>query len=245
MAENRPSAKFTISFVAGLLLVPMAAVMAVALMSDAEPEAAVAEEPTTTTVPEVQQIVFGAVAEATADDLAVACGPAGLELVSAETDGTITPVQQAALDALRPICESQGTPLPGKPEPEAIVQTVRVYNQAAPATTAPTTTSTQQPESAQPAPSTTQAGEQGGDGEEGRRSTAGYTQEQYVQVHDQAVQEIEAAVARGGDPEKIAEAKSKLAKAEGLAAAGNWQEATVNAYEAIGKAREALGEEED
>jgi hypothetical protein len=47
-------------------------------------------------------------------------------LVAAEADGTITVVQQAALDALRPICEQQGMALPGKAEPDPIFETVVV-----------------------------------------------------------------------------------------------------------------------
>jgi hypothetical protein len=45
-------------------------------------------------------------------DIEQACGPAGIALVDAETNGTITEIQQAALTALRDICDSQGLPLP-------------------------------------------------------------------------------------------------------------------------------------
>jgi hypothetical protein len=43
--------------------------------------------------------------------------------VSAETDGSITGVQVAALDALREICTQEGMPLPG-PNSEIAGQTV-------------------------------------------------------------------------------------------------------------------------
>lgn len=64
------------------------------------------------------------------EDLANACGPAGEELVTLEATGSITDLQQAALDALRGICEENGTPLPGKLAPEPVVQTVVVSGPA-------------------------------------------------------------------------------------------------------------------
>ena len=62
----------------------------------------------------------------TAADVVRACGEDGLSLVAAETDGSISELEQAALDALRPICEAEGLPLPGAaaPEPVTVVETV-------------------------------------------------------------------------------------------------------------------------
>ncbi len=79
---------------------------------------------TTTTAPPE------ALAEA---DLAQACGDDGLALVALEADGTITALEQAALDALRPICADAGMPLPeaAPPEPVVIVETVRGASPAA------------------------------------------------------------------------------------------------------------------
>ncbi len=259
---SRPSPKFTVSFVAGLLLIPMAAVTAVALMSDAEPEAAAAGDTTTTVAaPEVRQVVFGAVGEATAEDLAQACGPAGLQLVAAEADGTISPVQQAALDALRPICEGQGMALPAKPEPPPITQTVTVRKEvtvAAPAPNPSETTSTTDTTITTDITSTTDttssstqpgSGEPGdGGGGDGGGSGGGSTSsaaEQFQAVYGEAVSAIRRAVDEGGNQEKIDEARSKLATAERRAQAGRWQEATANAYEAIGAAQDALREEDD
>ena len=51
-------------------------------------------------------------APSTGADLETACGVAGLAMVAAETAGTISQLQQAALDALRGICAEQGMPLP-------------------------------------------------------------------------------------------------------------------------------------
>jgi len=51
-------------------------------------------------------------------DLAAACGAEGASLVTAEAAGTLTDVQQAALDALRPICAAAGFPLAASPSPD-------------------------------------------------------------------------------------------------------------------------------
>jgi hypothetical protein len=88
------------------LLVPLSAVAAYALTGpssqvEAPPTPTSNEAPTTavTTNPVVS-------------DIEEACGTAGVALVNAEAGGTITDVQQAALTALRDICELQGIPLP-------------------------------------------------------------------------------------------------------------------------------------
>jgi len=49
-----------------------------------------------------------ATAEASEPNLAVACGPEAAILVAGEGAGTLSDVQQAALDALRPICAAAG-----------------------------------------------------------------------------------------------------------------------------------------
>jgi len=71
-----------------------------------------------------------------ADDLETACAIDGPALVSAEGAGTITDVEQAALDALRDICSNAGLYLADADMPEVeeivVIQTVTVS--AAPAT---------------------------------------------------------------------------------------------------------------
>lgn len=136
----KTSTRFSLSLIVGLLAIPVAAIGAVAMTGDRAPEEEATTVVTSAEAPASQQVVFGAVADATADDLAAACGDAGLALVAAEEDGSITDLQQAALDALRPICESQGTALPGKAAPEPITRTITVHQTApaAPATTATT-----------------------------------------------------------------------------------------------------------
>lgn len=64
-------------------------------------------------------------------DLADACGPAGLALVAQESEGTISPLQQGALDALRDVCADEGLPLPAKSLEPEIVEVV-VVEQVAP-----------------------------------------------------------------------------------------------------------------
>jgi len=114
------------SMVLGLLLVPLSAYAASVLIGDrpqTELEApAPASAPASLSTP-VTATDF-AIQTATAADLAAACGETGMGLVAAETEGSISDVQQAALDALREICAEQGMPLPGKPAPEPLTQTV-------------------------------------------------------------------------------------------------------------------------
>jgi hypothetical protein len=76
-----------------------------------------------------------------AGDVAAACGDEGLKLVELEKDGSITDVQQAALDALRPICSDQGQPLPAGvvANTDAGTVFVTVAGPGANATTSPST----------------------------------------------------------------------------------------------------------
>ena len=122
----------SVSVALGTLLIPLTAFAASALVGDG-----MAAEPVTT----VGSAVFATQADpgsdgqaATAADLVAACGQAGLDLVDGEANGSITELQQSALDALREICAQQGMPLPGKPVPEPIVQTVVSASSAPPVT---------------------------------------------------------------------------------------------------------------
>lgn len=131
----------SISVILGTLLVPLSAVAAMVLTDPSDPAPQSAPELTSTTQAATTSSAASEVAfdvpVATQADLEMACGPAGMELVAFEVDGTITEIQQAALDALRAICEQEGTPLPGKPQPSPIVETVVVSSGTAPETTAP------------------------------------------------------------------------------------------------------------
>ena len=70
--------------------------------------------------------------ESEVDHLIVACGPDGQALVDKELDETIDPIEQAALDALRPICDEAGLALPEAPVAAPVVQQVVVVEQSAP-----------------------------------------------------------------------------------------------------------------
>ncbi|MEX2651398.1 MAG: hypothetical protein WD473_02990 [Acidimicrobiia bacterium] len=122
----------SVSVALGTLLIPLTAFAASVLVGDG-----MAAEPVTT----VGSAVFATQADpgsdgqaATAADLVAACGRAGLDLVDGEANGSITELQQSALDALREICAQQGMPLPGKPVPEPIVQSVVSASSAPPVT---------------------------------------------------------------------------------------------------------------
>ena len=143
------SSAFTISLIVGLLLIPLSGAAAAALISsDDEPSSAstdvaavavAAPEPTvTTTEPAIEETVFVTEAPtATVADIEAACGPDGLELVEREAEGSITDLEQAALDALRQICADQGLDLAGPPAPPAVVRTVTVVESTSSTTAAP------------------------------------------------------------------------------------------------------------
>jgi hypothetical protein len=261
---GKPSgSKLTVSIIAGMMLIPVSAVAAV-MLTDHEATVAVAGDTTTTVAtqppPSIAEIVYADVG-ATAEDLAYACGEGGLWLVDAENGGVITPVQQAALDALRGICEGQGTPLPGKAALPPIVQT-RTVTVNVPAPPPPPATpaegltaeasgsddASQVPTETTMAPSPPSGGDHDDDhasDDTPSATSAMGTLDRYASVHAQAVSEIGHAVSEGGSLEKIGEARAKLAEAEQKAAAGEYEAATTQAYEAIGKAREAVGEGDD
>ncbi len=144
------SSMFTISLFLGLLLIPLSAVAATALMANGgatgtdgdEASLAVVDVPettVTTTESATSETVF--VTEpptATRADLETACGAEGLELVEREAAATITDLEQAALDSLRQICAEEGLEIAGPPAPPPVVRTVSVVDSSAGATTADT-----------------------------------------------------------------------------------------------------------
>lgn len=143
-ARNRGAKTLSASVIIGTLLVPVSAAAAFWLTDpgSGDDSATAATERTTTTVvsPETTHATTVALSEDALrrGDLEQACGPAGMKLVALEEDGSITDVQQAALDALRDICEQEELPLPGRSQPEPIVQTVVVTETApSPPTTMP------------------------------------------------------------------------------------------------------------
>lgn len=129
----------SLSMILGTLLVPLSAVAAIWLSDPGQ--VAEAETPTTTTTPVATTAqttqVFDS-AGATEADLRAACGYVGMTLVDAERNGTISDVQQAALDALRDICDEQGLSLPAAPTPDPEVKTVIVQDDRSDTTTTTT-----------------------------------------------------------------------------------------------------------
>jgi hypothetical protein len=124
--KNHVKTGLSFSLIAGTLLVPLTALAALWLTN---PDSATTETSTTTIAPPETTVAAQqatTTADAAATDLQIACGPEGLQLVSLEKSGTITEVQQGALDALREVCEQQGLPLPAKPAAEPIIRTVVV-----------------------------------------------------------------------------------------------------------------------
>lgn len=124
--RNPARAKRTVStsMVLGLLLVPLSAFAASVLISDRAQTAPEPPAPASVSIPAPVTATDFAIQTATAADLAAACGETGMGMIAAETEGSISDVQQAALDALREICAEQGMPLPGKAAPEPLTQTV-------------------------------------------------------------------------------------------------------------------------
>lgn len=119
-----------LGLIIGVILLPIGAAASVGLMrgdtpSDTTVVTTVAEassEPVTS----AELVIETVMPETDLDDLADACGKDGLELVEREAEGTISELQQAALDALRAVCAEAEMPLPGPPAPPPIVQTVTV-----------------------------------------------------------------------------------------------------------------------
>lgn len=139
--RKRGAKTLSVSVIVGTLLVPLSAAAAFWL-ADPGGEgdgAANAGESTTTTIwsPEATAATTVALYDdgLKHGDLEEACGPAGMQLVTLEEEGSITDVQQAALDALRDICEQEGMSLPERQQPEPIVQTVVVTETASPPST--------------------------------------------------------------------------------------------------------------
>jgi hypothetical protein len=90
---------------------------------------------TTTTSIEVEQNESTTTTTLDEDAAAlIACTDGAAELIAAEADGSIDPLQAAALDALREICDEQGFIVAGPPEPEPIISVVNVTSSSRSAT---------------------------------------------------------------------------------------------------------------
>ena len=117
--SRRAKKSVSMSMMIGMLLVPLGAYAASALVqttgvpeSTSAPDVPPAAEPALT-----EPVSIGA-------DLETACGEAGLAMIAAETAGSMSSLQQAALDALRGVCAEQGMPLPAPGTTQTAVTTV-------------------------------------------------------------------------------------------------------------------------
>ena len=133
MNKNMPKKSFLIALLIGALAVPLLALAANGLIegNGSEHESADATESAARDV--LSEPIEKVVNDDTSieDHLAAACGEDGQALVAEELDGSIDPIEQAALDALRPICDEAGMPL--AEAPPVVRQVVVVEQTVAPA----------------------------------------------------------------------------------------------------------------
>lgn len=104
---------FLVALVIGLIAAPALALAASGLLGGQ----AKADEAATTTAAAVAPVTAAPATAPTtsAADLEAACTTEGENLVAREAAGTLSDLQQAALDALRPICEAEGFSLEAGP----------------------------------------------------------------------------------------------------------------------------------
>lgn len=244
---------FGTSFVAGVVLLPAAAILSVALIGQAAPEEPVEAALVADTT--VAAVVVQAEAPASpflSDlDIWTACVPDAAGLIEKETAGTITPVEDAALDALRAICAEEGIPLDGPPPPPPVSRTVYVNGPSAapapaapPATVAVSTDTTEPPTDSTTATSTTLP-PVGTTPTTTAATTAAAGETQYLDARAAALSAIDEAVAANGKADKISEARQQLAEAESKAANTDYWGALEKALEAERNAQEAISEAGD
>ncbi len=129
--EAKPRRALTRSLIIGAVTVPAIALVAVALSAppDDPAPAAANQEPVAVAAPAGVKTAAApqtVAAAASGRDYRLACGADGRALVKRARAGKASEIEEAALAALRPICEARGKPLPGssKPIPEVVIETV-------------------------------------------------------------------------------------------------------------------------
>ena len=128
--NTKPRRVLARSLILGVVTVPAIALLAVALSAPPDPPpAAEDQEPVAVAAPTGVRTATAArtvSAVASGRDYRLACGRDGRALVSRQKAGKTSQLEEAALAALRPICEARGKPLPGADEatPEVVVETV-------------------------------------------------------------------------------------------------------------------------
>jgi hypothetical protein len=129
MAASDPAKKsLLVSLAVGALLIPLAAFGASSLVN------AQVTPPAPPTVPTLLSATTTTEANGEAD-LDLACGAEGMQLVTAEADGSIDEIQRAALDALRDICAAEGRSLPGPPAAAPVAPPATVATSSPPVAT--------------------------------------------------------------------------------------------------------------
>lgn len=233
--SNNTGSRFSISLMLGMLLIPVSAVVAVALVSPGEgvdgisPESLKAVNVSDLTT---QQTIIVEPVTVSEDQLGAACGVDGLFLVSLEDDGTISDVQKAALDALRQLCFEEGMALPDPTAPPPITRTeVREVVAA--------------PEHASDESHDDEKGQDEHEDDDDYEDESHASESDYQAAHAAAEDAISEAIAAGGSGEDIAEAQHKLAEAEKKAQHHKWDEAVKKSNEARRKAGEALHGDDD
>jgi len=108
---------FLVALAIGLVSAPALALVASGLLGG---QAKAGEPVATTAAVAVETSALNAVSTTTGGDIAAAdleaaCTTEGAGLVAREAAGVLSDLQQAALDALRPICESEGFSLEATP----------------------------------------------------------------------------------------------------------------------------------
>ena len=132
---GRSRSRLTGAIVAGLLIVPVTAIAALAIVGTvARPPGAQAAAEVAASTTSVPTLASGATTSTTpvADEadpsdeeaLIEACTTDVAGLLAKERGGAITDVESAALDALREICAARGLPISGPPAPAPIVTVV-------------------------------------------------------------------------------------------------------------------------
>jgi len=173
MPNSKRPRVYAASLVVGLLLLPTIAFA----FSGSGGDTPVATASPVIAVPIAELITLESTAQLDAGDLAAACGADGSSLVEKEGTQTITPIEQAALDALRPICAANSLALADyTPESDdAVIAAGRPGTQPTQRTPAPTnppaagdddTTTTEAPTTTQPRTTTTDDHDDDGDHED-------------------------------------------------------------------------------
>ena len=219
--------RYILALVVGLLAIPGLALATNSALSDDGAD-------------EYTEVLSSTVATATAvdgsaisaDDLVRACGVEGRYLVELEAVGATDDIQQAALNALRPICEDASLPLPAGPvvEGEKIIETVTVVRTVPGPAAAPTATAT--------TTSTTLEG----------TAPAPYQDDDLadaLEAREQALLAIEAAIAAGGKVEMINDAISLIELGDAAYGTADYDEAEEWFEEAEDKAIQAQHELEE